>query len=241
MSQFCTYHDSSALVACGKYRPDVIIETKLQQEEHLQYELIDCLVSCEMSPNPFESRRLWAPRPVHFIRAFLLLDIRFGWYSSLSYHLICAWSSVRPCNKTLLHSIFFVWQTEMGDANGTYIIGECDFYLVGSRFFQLHGEMELHWWRLLCIHHSLHDWFWRHDSRWVGPGPNGFLEMIKYILISISQMMTSSNGNISPLLAICAGNSPVTVEFPAQRPVTRSFDIFFDLRLNKRLSKQWRG
>ena len=52
-------------------------------------------------------------------------------------------------------------------------------------------------------------------------------------------MMTSLNGNISALLAICAGNSPVTGEFPAQRPVTRSFDIFFDLRLNKRLSKQW--
>ena len=42
----------------------------------------------------------------------------------------------------------------------------------------------------------------------------------------------------SALLAICAGNSPVSGEFPAQRPVTRSFDIFFDLRLNKRLSKQ---
>ena len=42
----------------------------------------------------------------------------------------------------------------------------------------------------------------------------------------------------SALLAICAGNSPVTGEFPAQRPVTRSFNIFFDLRLNKRLSKQ---
>ena len=37
---------------------------------------------------------------------------------------------------------------------------------------------------------------------------------------------------------ICAGNSPVSYEFPAQKPVTRSFDIFFDLRLNKRLSKQ---
>ena len=37
------------------------------------------------------------------------------------------------------------------------------------------------------------------------------------------------------LLAICAGNSPVTGEFPAQRPVTRSFDIFLDLHLNKRL------
>ena len=39
----------------------------------------------------------------------------------------------------------------------------------------------------------------------------------------------------SALLAIRAG------EFPAQRPVARSFDIFFDLRLNKRLSKQSRG
>ena len=27
-------------------------------------------------------------------------------------------------------------------------------------------------------------------------------------------------------------------EFPSQRPVTRSVDVFFDLRLNKRLSKQ---
>ena len=39
------------------------------------------------------------------------------------------------------------------------------------------------------------------------------------------------------LLALCAGNSPITGEFLAQRPVTRSFDVFFDLRLNKRLSK----
>ena len=38
----------------------------------------------------------------------------------------------------------------------------------------------------------------------------------------------------SALLAICAGNSPVPGEFPAQRPVTRSFDVLFDLRLNKR-------
>ena len=45
----------------------------------------------------------------------------------------------------------------------------------------------------------------------------------------------------SALLAICAGHSPVTGEFPAQRPVTRSFDVLFDLRLNKRLSKQSRG
>ena len=42
----------------------------------------------------------------------------------------------------------------------------------------------------------------------------------------------------SALLAICAGSSPVPDEFTAQRPVTRSFDVFFHLRLNKRLSKQ---
>ena len=42
----------------------------------------------------------------------------------------------------------------------------------------------------------------------------------------------------SALLALYAENSLVTCEFPSQRPVTRSFDVFFDLRLNERLSKQ---
>ena len=55
-----------------------------------------------------------------------------------------------------------------------------------------------------------------------------------WIMWSNQSMMTSSNGNISALLALCAGNSPV----PAQRPVTRSFKVFFDLRLNKRLGKR---
>ena len=45
----------------------------------------------------------------------------------------------------------------------------------------------------------------------------------------------------SALLAICVGNSPVPGEFPAQRPATRSFDIFFDLCRKKRLSKQLWG
>ena len=45
----------------------------------------------------------------------------------------------------------------------------------------------------------------------------------------------------SALLAICAGHSPVPGEFPVQRPVTRSFDVFFDLRQIKRLNKHSRG
>ena len=44
----------------------------------------------------------------------------------------------------------------------------------------------------------------------------------------------------SALLSLCAGNSPVTGEFPTQRPVTQSCDVFFDLCLNKRLRKQTR-
>ena len=41
----------------------------------------------------------------------------------------------------------------------------------------------------------------------------------------------------SASLTLCAGNSLVTGEFPSQRPVTRSFDVFCDLYLNKQLSK----
>ena len=50
---------------------------------------------------------------------------------------------------------------------------------------------------------------------------------------------------LSALLAICAMNSPVTGEFPSQRPVTRSFDVFFDMRRNMRhkmagrISQHW--
>ena len=41
----------------------------------------------------------------------------------------------------------------------------------------------------------------------------------------------------SALLAFCAGNPSASDEFPAQSPVTQSFDVLFRLRLNKRLSK----
>ena len=52
----------------------------------------------------------------------------------------------------------------------------------------------------------------------------------------ILNMMTSSNGNIFRVTGPLCIQSPG--EFPTQRPVTRSFDVYFDLRLNKRLSKQ---
>ena len=87
------------------------------------------------------------------------------------------------------------------------------------------------------------------NSRFFGANPLHEPMMIYWLLEhkahtiikAISRMMTSSNGNIFCVPAHLYGNSPATGEFPAQRPVTRSFDVFFDLRLNKRLSKQWCG
>ena len=55
-------------------------------------------------------------------------------------------------------------------------------------------------------------------------------------------MMTSSNGNIFRAVTDpFEGNSPVTGAIPSQRPVTRSFDVFCDARLSKRLRKQSRS
>ena len=51
-------------------------------------------------------------------------------------------------------------------------------------------------------------------------------------------MMTSSNGNIFRVTGPLCGEFTGLGEFPTQRTVTRSFAVFFDLRLNKRLSKQ---
>ena len=51
-------------------------------------------------------------------------------------------------------------------------------------------------------------------------------------------MITSSNGNIFRVTGPLCGEFTGPGEFPTQRPVTRSFDVYFDLRPNKRLCKQ---
>ena len=73
---------------------------------------------------------------------------------------------------------------------------------------------------------------------------NSVLSGTQYTILALKQKDCHSSWwrhqveTFSALLAICAGNSPVPGEFPVQRPVTRSFDVFFDLRLNKQSSKQ---
>ena len=73
---------------------------------------------------------------------------------------------------------------------------------------------------------------WRHvtllGENWYKSGLEG----------NLPHMMTSSNGNIFRVTDPLCGEFTGPVEFPIQRPVTRSFDVFFDLRPKKRLSKQ---
>ena len=66
---------------------------------------------------------------------------------------------------------------------------------------------------------------------------NFYLPVTTLFIWPRSYMMTSSNGNIFRVTDHLCGEFTVTGEFPAQRPVTQSFGVFFDLRLNKWLSK----
>ena len=103
----------------------------------------------------------------------------------------------------------------------------------------------------------IHQWLWN-DTQSLKQHRRGALAFFK-VIRQISRSHRTKNADFDPswgfpdswwrhqmetfsaLLAICAGNSPVPGELPAQRPVTRSFDVFFDLRLNKWPSKQWWG
>ena len=78
-----------------------------------------------------------------------------------------------------------------------------------SRFW---AGMNLHWTACTC--------HWRIDV-WKG-----------------NYTMASSNGDIFRVTGPLCGEFTGPGEFPTQRPVTRSFDVFFDLRLNKLLNKQ---
>ena len=112
-------------------------------------------------------------------------------------------------------------------------------------------------WMIISYHHTSLPLYWNqlsiigrlHRSRAVSYHRNSiicstacYVKSKKYIkavhywsfVKIIHRMMTSSNGNIFRVTGHLCGNSPVPGEFPAQRPVTRSVDVFFDLRLNYR-------
>ena len=70
---------------------------------------------------------------------------------------------------------------------------------------------------------------------------NEFCSLVWQTSWVLIPMMTSLNGNIFRITGPLCGEFTGHGEFPAKRPVTRSFDVVFYLCLNKRLSKQWWG
>ena len=98
-----------------------------------------------------------------------------------------------------------------------------------------------------CVNVSLNEnkctVFWHFAEVYSRGGP---LKIIQLVIVMAwhgpsSPWWRHQMETFSALLAVCAGNSPVPGEFPTQKPVTRSFDVYFDLRPNKRLSKQLWG
>ena len=88
--------------------------------------------------------------------------------------------------------------------------------------------------------------YWQYDGSRLGICISSFshayaVNVMGVIVEEAWDMMTSSNGNIFRVTGPLCGEFTGPGEFPTQRPVTRSFDVFLDLRLNKRLSKQWWG
>ena len=78
---------------------------------------------------------------------------------------------------------------------------------------------------------------WIHQFYFIFAGYNDVYSMSNKIWTRLnSSWWRHQMETFFALLALCAGNSPVPGEFPTQRPVTLRFDVFFDLRPNKRLS-----
>ena len=65
-------------------------------------------------------------------------------------------------------------------------------------------------------------------TNFVGRGHKyAFGVVVLYFVVGISTVLTSSNGSTFRVAVLYAGNSPVTGQFPSQRPVTRSFGVYF--------------
>ena len=87
---------------------------------------------------------------------------------------------------------------------------------------------------------------WRHNER-DGVSNHQHIHCLLNLLFRRRSKKTSKlrvtglcDETFSTLLSLCAGNLVVTSGFPSQRPVTRNFDVYFDLCLNKRLRKESR-
>ena len=100
-------------------------------------------------------------------------------------------------------------------------------------------------WKIKCVMHGIklrtrNNWY---RKWWIVKGSSQAVQIAAVVIwkaevhpcqyIQLFTWWRHQMETFSALLAICAGNSPVTGEFPYRRQATRSFDVFFDLRLKK--------
>ena len=137
-------------------------------------------------------------------------------------------------NALLLHKIMMLIVIRQGLLYKAFLI------IVTNIQIRDHSESGLSQWETTLLCSGV--------SHWMGPyiewslpewkmfttGQPNHIDLKLFIIC----MMTSSNENIFRVTGPLCGEFTGSGEFPTQRPVTRSFDAFFDLRLNKPLSKQ---
>ena len=153
-------------------------------------------------------------------------------------------------NETVAHQLYWILshlpldkmaamsQTIFSDAFSLMKIFEFRLKLSWNLFLRVQLTTTQHWFSQLSEAITWTNADTIHWRRNAALGENVYIFERPKIAARYQHVMTSSNGNIFRVTGHLCGNSPIPGEFPAQRPATRSFDIFFDLRLNKRSSKQ---
>ena len=117
---------------------------------------------------------------------------------------------------------------------------------ITSKYFCLAWSCSLFKQQLLHPCHLSKKGYLQTHAHGIGPGMQARIKSTskhnqrktKRILSGMYSWWRHQMDTFSALLALFVGNYPATGEFPVQRSVTRSFDVFFELLLNKRWSKQ---
>ena len=102
-----------------------------------------------------------------------------------------------------------------------------------SSFIGTYGTMKTTFWLFLVDY--IKKIFWIFIALAAGPGHMACIIHGPYD--NITSWWCHPMETFSAFLALCEGNPLVTGGFPALKPVMQSFDVFFDLCLNKRWSK----
>ena len=159
--------------------------------------------------------------------SFLIL---YNWNSRLMYLFVCFLAYVYSCKHANVHEC-----SEMRTCLFCIFMDALSVFDKRFNWFIYFYPLGL----LLCYQGKIRLSYWSNLDGF-GSKPYTTRPLHKTTKKRWNCMMTSSNGNIfrstGPIL--CGEFTRHTGEFPLHRPVTQSFDVFFDLRLMKRLSKR---